>query len=61
MSEAEKMKRKSLRHKIYQFIKEWMNGFTMHGFSNVNKANNIMTKIAFVLILICMISYCGYS
>ena len=64
MTESKKenqVEKKSLHQKITALFSDWLDGFTMHGFSNITAAENVLTKILFVIILLCMVSYCGYS
>lgn len=50
----------NLASKVKLFFTEWLDGFTMHGFANINRTENIIFKVAWALLIVGLIGYCIY-
>ena len=57
----EKKEEKTLGKSIVEYLKEWCDDTTSHGFKNIVKTDSWMIRIAWILLVIGSMSYCMLS
>lgn len=49
-----------LTSKVTNFIAQWLDGFTMHGFANFNRTESNFIKVTWAFLIVGLIGYCIY-
>ena len=57
----EKKKEETLGRSIIEYLKEWCDDTTSHGFKNIVKTDSWIIRIAWILLVLGSMSYCMLS
>lgn len=59
-NENEPRNEEKLAKKVIDFIAQWLDGFTMHGFANINRTDSNIIKVIWAILIVGLIGYCIY-